>query len=172
MNSITKLDPEASKVELVPETEKPNECKFLGKIHGSSHADDEKVAKKGAENEVRNKTAALKGNFAIVESTRGGRVGTTSQREVVINGKAYFCKTLDAQMAEEEKVQQAIQEKEDLEAKEKADREAKAEEAKEKAEEARLKREQAEKEADEKDAAAKSKDKDKDKKKSKSKTSD
>ncbi len=153
INSVTKLDPAASKVELVPETEKPGECKLLGKINGSSHADDEKEAKKGAENEMRNKTAALKGNYAVVESVRGGRVGTTNQREVVINGKAYFCKTLDDQLAEEEKVQKAIQEKEDAEAKEKADREAKLEEAKAKAEEAKAKREQAEKDREEKEAA-------------------
>jgi hypothetical protein len=163
MNSVTKVNPEGSKVQLVNETEKPSECKFLGKINGSSHADDEKVAKTGAENEMRNKTAALKGNFAVVETTRGGRIGTTSQRDVVINGKAYFCKTLDESIAEEEKTQKAIQEKEDREAQEKADREAKLEEAKANAEEARLKREQLDKEADEKEAAAK-----KDKKKGKS----
>jgi len=153
MNSVTKLDPAASKVELVPETEKPGECKFLGKVSGNSHADDEKVAKKGAENEMRNKTAALKGNYAVVETVRGGRVGTTSQREVVVNGKAYFCKTLDAQLAEEEKVQQTIQQQEDREAKEKADQDAALEEDKAKAEEARLKREQANKETEAKDAA-------------------
>lgn len=160
INSVTKLDPQASKVQLVPETEKPGECKFLGKITGTSHADDEKLAKQGAENEFRNKAAALKGNFAVVENVRGGRMGTTSQRDVVINGKAYYCKTLEMQQAEEEKQQQAIQEKEDREAREQAEREAKLEEAK-------AKREQAEKERAEK-AEAEEKEKKEKKKKGKS----
>lgn len=146
INSVTKLDPQASKVELVPETEKPSECKFLGKIVGTSHADDEKLARQGAENDFRNKAAALKGNFAVIETVGGGRKGTTSQRDVVINGKAYYCETLEMQLADEEKQQQAIQEKEDREAQEQAEREAKLEEAK-------AKREAAEKERAEKEAA-------------------
>ena len=167
INSVTKLDPQASKVQLVPETEKPGECKMLGKIHGSSHSDDEKAAKQGAENDFRNKTAALKGNFAVVETVRGGRVGTTSQREVVINGKAYYCNTLEMQLSDEEKQQQAVQEKEDREAKEEADRQAKLEEAKAKAEEAKAKREQADKDRMEKEEAEK-----KEKKAKKSKSDD
>jgi hypothetical protein len=160
INSVTKLDPKAQNVQLIPETEKSGECKMLGKIHGSSHAEDEKQAKQGAENDFRNQAAKLKGNYAVVESTRGGRVGTTSQREVVINGKAYYCKTLDMQVAEEEKQQQAILEKEDREAKEQAEREAKLEEAK-------AKREQAEKERAEKEEAEKKERKERKEKKSK-----
>lgn len=151
-NSVAKLKPEAAKVQVVPETEKPSDCKFLGKIVGTSHADDEKTAKQGAENDLRNKAAALKANFAIVENTRGGRVGTTSQRDVVINGKAYDCKTLEMQQAEEEKHAQAIAEQEEREAKEKAEQEAKAEEAK-------AKREQEEREAKEKEAKEKEEEK-------------
>jgi hypothetical protein len=161
INSVTKLNPQASKVQLVPETEKPGECKILGKITGASHADEEKLAKQGAENDFRNKAAALKGNFAVVESVRGGRVGTTSQREVVINGKAYYCNTLEMQQAEEEKQQKAIEEKEAREAQEKADREAKLEEAKVKAAEAKAKAEQAEADRAEKEAVAKKEKKDK-----------
>lgn len=146
INSVTKLDPAASKVEVVPETEKPSECKFLGKITGRSHASDEKEARKGAENELRNKTAELKGNFAIIENVRGGRVGTTSQQDVVINGKAYDCQTLDMQLADEEKQAQAVQEKEASEAKAQQEKEDKAAEDK-------AKREQAEQERKDKDAA-------------------
>jgi len=163
INSVTKLDSQASQVQLVPETEKPGECKFLGKITGSSHADDEKLAKQGAENEFRNKAAALKGNFAVIESSRGGRVGTTNQLEVVINGKAYYCKTLEMQQVDEEKQQKAIAEQEEREAKEQAEKEAKIEEEK-------AKREQQEKERAEK-AEADKKD-EKDKKSDKNKKSD
>jgi colicin import membrane protein len=162
INSVSKLSPEASKVQLVPETEKPSECKFLGKIVGTSHAEDEKDAKQGAENDFRNKAAAKKGNFAVIENSRGGRMGTTSQREVVINGKAYYCKTLEMQQAEEEKAQAAIQAKEEREAKEEAEREAAAEEAK-------AKREQQEKERAEKAEAEEQEKKDK---KSKKKSAD
>lgn len=161
INSVAKLKPEAEKVRLVPETEKPSECKFLGKITGNSHADDEKDAKLGAENDFRNRAAALKANFAVAENVRGGRVGTTNQREVVINGKAYECKTLDMQEAEEEKRQQAIAAKEEREEKERMAEEAKQEEEK-------AKREQEEKEkADKQAAEEQEKQEKKDKKKAK-----
>lgn len=157
-NSVVKLKPEAEKVQLVPETEKPSECKFLGKITGSSHAEEEKDAKQGAENDFRNKAAALKANFAVVENVRGGRVGTTSQRDVVINGKAYACKTLEMQEKEEEKRQQAIAEEEEREEKERIAKEAKAEEEK-------AKREQEEKDRAEKEATEAQEKKDKKKSK-------
>jgi hypothetical protein len=147
-----KLNPQGAKVEMVSETEKPSECNFLGKITGTSHDDDAKAAREGAENDLRNQTAALKGNFAVVENVRG-------ERDIVINGKAYECKTLDMQLAEEEKHQAAVEEKEQREEKEKADREAKAEEAK-------AKREQDKRDREEKLAAEEQerKDKKKDKK--------
>jgi hypothetical protein len=150
VNSVSKLDSKATNVQLVPETEKPGECKFLGKITGTSHADDEKLAKEGAENDFRNRAAKLNGNFAVVENSRGGRVGTTNQREVVINGKAYYCKTLEMQQAEEEKEQAAIAAKDEREAKEEAEKQAKLDEEK-------AKREEAEKELAEKEKAAKEK---------------
>ena len=133
-NSVTKLDPKAANVELVRETDKPTDCKLLGKITGTSHADTEKEAKKGAENDLRNQTAKLKGNFALVESQRGGPVGTTSQREVVIQGRALFCKTLEMQQKEEEKREQELKDKEEREIREQAEKERKAEEEKEKRE--------------------------------------
>jgi len=133
-NSVTKLDPKAANVELVHETDKPVDCKFLGKITGKSHADDEKEARKGAENDLRNQASKLKANYALVENQRGGPVGTTSQREVVINGKALFCQTLEMQQKEDEKREQALKEKEEQEIKEQAEKERKAEEEKEKRE--------------------------------------
>ncbi|MFZ5893190.1 MAG: DUF4156 domain-containing protein [Myxococcota bacterium] len=133
-NSVTKLDPKASHVELVREHDKPTDCKFLAKITGTSHADNEKEARKGAENDLRNQTAKLKGNFALIENQRGGPVGTTSQREVVINGKALFCKTLEMQQEEDKKHEQELKEKEEREIREQAEKERKAEEEKEKRE--------------------------------------
>lgn len=158
-NSVTKLDSEAKHVQMVSETEKPSECKFLGKLTGTSHAEEEKEAKQGAENDFRNKAAELQGNFAVIENVRGGRIGTTSQREVVINGKAYKCKTLDMQVAEEEKEAQAVAEKEEREAKAEAERQARLEEEK-------AKREQEEKDRAEKEQAEKEEKKAKKSKKS------
>src|SRR5512133_1911470 len=62
-NSVAKLDAEAKHVQLVSDTDRPSECKFLGKITATSHADDEKLARQGAENELRNRAAELHGNF-------------------------------------------------------------------------------------------------------------
>jgi hypothetical protein len=148
INGVTKLNAQGSKVELVSETDKPSECTFLGKVTGTSNDDDAEQAKKGAENDLRNKAAALKGNFAVVENVRG-------KRDIVINGKAYDCKTMDMQLAEEEKHQKAIQDKEERDAKAQAEKDAKAEETKAKAEEAKSKREQADKDREAKDAAEK-----------------
>ncbi|MGE5783997.1 MAG: DUF4156 domain-containing protein [Myxococcales bacterium] len=158
-NSVTKLDAEAKHVHLVTDTDKPSECKFLGKITATSHADDEKLARQGAENELRNRAAELRGNFAVIEQARGGRIGTTSQREVVINGKAYHCRTLDMQVAEEEKAAQALAEKEEREAKAEAEEQARLEEEK-------AKREQEEKDRAEKEQAEKEEKKSKKGKKS------
>lgn len=133
-NSVAKLDPKAEGVVVVRETDKPTDCRYLGKIMGRSHADDEKQARQGAENDLRNQAAKLKANFALIESQRGGPVGTTSQREVVINGKALSCKTLEMQQAEEAKHEQELKEKEDREIREQAEKERKAEEEKEKRE--------------------------------------
>lgn len=133
-NSVAKLDSKAEGVTVVRETDKPTDCKYLGKIMGRSHADDEKKARQGAENDFRNQAAKLKANFALIENQRGGPVGTTSQREVVINGKALFCKTLEMQQAEEAKHEQELKEKEDREIREQAEKERKAEEEKEKRE--------------------------------------
>jgi hypothetical protein len=134
-NSVAKLEDQGKAVTVVPETEKPSECKFLGKLMGSSHSEDKNAAREGANNDFRNKAGALKANFAVVESEGGGRKGTSCQQEVVLNGKAYYCKTLDMQQAEEEQRQKAIDAKDQQAEKEQAEREAKEEEEKAKKEE-------------------------------------
>ena len=42
--------------------------KVLAKINGRSQAADEATARTGSENDLRNQTAELKGNFALVET--------------------------------------------------------------------------------------------------------
>ncbi|HWA77887.1 MAG TPA: DUF4156 domain-containing protein [Polyangiaceae bacterium] len=133
-DSVVKLDPEASKVEIVRDTSRPLDCDYKGKISGSSRSDDEKKARTGAENDFRNHAAELKANFALIENERTGHVGTTSKKEAFIGGKALYCRTLEMQQAEEARQEKAAQEKEEREIKEQAEKERKAEEEKEKRE--------------------------------------
>ncbi len=156
---VKDLDPEAAGVTVVRDTDKPGECKFLGKIRGTSRSTDEKEARQGAENDLRNQAAEKKANFATIDKVGKGRVGTTDQREVVINGKAYFCKTVDMQMKEMEAHDKAIQEKEAKQAREQAEAEqiAAQEKAEKEKEEAEEKAEKEKEEAEDEEAEEKPK---------------
>jgi hypothetical protein len=136
MNSVVSLEPEGKRVTLVRETDRPGQCKVLGKIQGTSHSDDQKAARKGAQNDFRNQAAELKANFAVVESERAGVRGTTSQHQVVIGGKAMFCQTLEMDEADEKRREEALKRKEEEELKAQQEKERKEQEAKD-AEEAR-----------------------------------
>jgi hypothetical protein len=150
-DSVTKLEPEAEHIELVNEVDRPSNCKVLGKITGSSRAGDEKKARKGAENEFRNQALELKANYAMIESDRGGHVGTTTQQEVVLNGKALYCTTLEMEAKEEEAKEKARVEKEEKERKAQEEKERKEQEAKEKHEQEERDREAKDKEREAKD---------------------
>jgi hypothetical protein len=123
LSNVVALNPEAKEVKIVRETDKPLNCKVLGKITGTSRDDDGKLARSGAENDFRNHAAELDANFALVETDRDNRVGTSSQRDVFLGGKALYC------MTEELEEAAAKQEAADKEAKEKTEAEAKAKEA-------------------------------------------
>jgi hypothetical protein len=101
-------------------------CQVLGKISGTSRSDDEKEARQGAENDFRNHAAELKANFAFIEAERSGPVGTSSQHDVFIGGKALRCQTEEMEEAEEK------QAKSEREQKEQADAEREQKEAEEK----------------------------------------
>jgi hypothetical protein len=120
------LEPEAKSVTLVHESERPLRCKMLGKINGTSRSSDEKEARAGAENDFRNHAAELKANFALVEADRSGLVGTSSERDVFIGGKALLCQTEAMEDADEKAAAAAKEQKE----KEDADREQKEAEEK------------------------------------------
>ncbi|HYJ10747.1 MAG TPA: DUF4156 domain-containing protein [Polyangiaceae bacterium] len=122
LSNVVALNPDAKEVKIVRETDKPLTCKVLGKITGTSRDDDGKLARSGAENDFRNHAAELDANFALVETDRDNRVGTSSQRDVFLGGKALYCMT--------EELEEAAAKKEagDREAKEKAEAEAKAKE--------------------------------------------
>ena len=125
-SNVVALEPKASKVTVVHETDKPLHCEVLGKIQGMSRSADEKEGHTGAENDFRNHAAELKANFAYVEAERAGLVGTSSQKDYFIGGKALMCQTEEMEEA---------QEKEDAaarDAKQKADDDQKQKEADEK----------------------------------------
>lgn len=124
--NVVALEPKAEGVKVVHESDKPLRCEVLGKISGTSRSDDVKEARRGAENDFRNHAAELKANFAFIEAERGGPVGTSSQHDVFIGGKALRCQTEEMEEAEEKLAQSAREQKE----KEAAEQEQKAAEEK------------------------------------------
>lgn len=115
-SSSVSLTPEAAKVTLIRESDRPLHCKYLGRINGSSRDSNEKQARSEAENEFRNQAAKLKGNFALLEDERSGPVGTTSRREVFLGGKALSCQTEAMEEANEKAEAKASEQKEAEEA--------------------------------------------------------
>ena len=88
---IVRAEPGASEVKVVRPDDKPFRCQVLGDIQGTSRAQDKEKARGGAENDLKNRTAALKGNYAVVETDRSNPVGTSSYTETVLIGKALKC---------------------------------------------------------------------------------
>lgn len=103
LSHVVSLDPKAEHVTVVHETDRPLHCKVLGKISGMSRSGDEKDGSTGAQNDFRNHAAELKANFALVETERSGQVGTGSQRDYYLGGKALQCQTEEMEEAEEKK---------------------------------------------------------------------
>lgn len=110
--NVAALEPKAESVKVVRETDKPLHCDVLGKISGTSRSDDEKEARKGAENDFRNHAAELNANFAFIEAERSGPVGTSSQHDAFIGGKALRCQTEEMEEAEEKKAAAEREQKE------------------------------------------------------------
>ena len=88
---VVKAEPAAANVKVVRLDDKPFHCQVLGDIKGTSRAEDKDKARSGAENDLKNRTAALKGNYAVIEMDRSNPVGATSYTETVLIGKALKC---------------------------------------------------------------------------------
>ena len=129
--NVVALEPKAESVKVVHESDKPLRCDVLGKINGQSRSDDEKEARQGAENDLRNHAAELKANFAFIEAERSGPVGTSSQHDVFIGGKALRCQTEETEEAADKAAAAARdqKEKEDTESEQKEAEEKKAQAA-------------------------------------------
>jgi len=110
--NVVALEPKAESVKVVHDSDKPLHCDVLGKISGTSRSDDEKAARTGAENDFRNHAAELKANFALIEAERSGPVGTSSQHDVFIGGKALRCQTEEMEEAEEKQAAAEREQKE------------------------------------------------------------
>jgi len=121
-SDVVALSPTAQNVKIVHETDRPLHCDNKGKISGTSRSADEKEGRTGAENDFRNHAAELKGNFALVEAERNGPVGTSSQKDYFLGGKALFCQTEEMEDAQEKADAAAREQKE----KEQAEAEQKA----------------------------------------------
>ena len=134
LSNVVALKPEAKSVQMVHETDRPIRCKLLAKISGTSRDTDDKAAQTGAENDFRNHAAEEGGNFALVEAERHGPVGTSSQKDYFVGGRALLCETEEMEEA------QAKADAEAKEQKEKAASEAAEKEAAEKKEQADAKK--------------------------------
>jgi len=114
LQNVPELEPEGKKIKLVREADKPLDCEVVADISGTARAEDEKEAKKGAENDIRNRAAQYEANFAVVEVERSHRAGTGPYKEVFLGGKATNCTTYEMQ---------AKKEQQEAEAKERAEQE-------------------------------------------------
>ena len=133
LSNVVALSPKAEGVKIVRESEKPLHCEVRGKISGTSRSADEKEAKSGAENDIRNQAAELDANFALVEAERHGPVGTSSQVDHFLGGKALLCQTDEMEAAAEKAEAEARDKREQEEtAKKEKEAEEKAAAAKEK----------------------------------------
>jgi hypothetical protein len=89
---VVKAQPAAMEVKVVKVDDKPFKCQVLGDIEGRSRAEDKDKAHAGAENDLKTRTAALKGNYALVETDRSNPSGSGSTyTETVLIGKALKC---------------------------------------------------------------------------------
>lgn len=101
LSNVVALEPEGKKIKLVRESDKPVNCEPVASISGTSRAEDEKEAKKGAENDMRNKAAQYDANFAVVERERTRKAGTGPYQEVFLGGKAMKCVTFEMEAKRE-----------------------------------------------------------------------
>lgn len=143
LRDVVALKPEAKGIKLVREADKPVNCEPVADISGTSRAQDEKEARKGAENDMRNKAAQYDANFAVVEIERSKAAGTGPYKEVFLSGKAMKCVTFEM----EEQQAKAEAERKEREEREAAEKERQEELEKEKA---ALEKEEKEREAKEK----------------------
>ena len=117
LSNVVALEPEGKRIKLVRAADKPIDCEPVASISGLSKAEDVKDARKGAENDMRNKAGEYDANFAVVETERTRQAGTSPYQEVFLGGKAMKCVTFEMEAKREQKAaeDQARKEREEAE---------------------------------------------------------
>lgn len=87
--NVVDLESGADKIEL--DRNRPPNCDLVADVHGESRSEDEKEARKGAENDIRNQTMAVGGDHVVVEHEQNHREGTSPFTKVFLVGKALRC---------------------------------------------------------------------------------
>jgi hypothetical protein len=83
------LQPGAQDVEIVHDKPSPNAYKEVGQVTGIASGTDDEVAEAAAENDLRNKAAALGATLVTVEQNLGKAVLLSDKKEIKLVGRAY-----------------------------------------------------------------------------------
>jgi hypothetical protein len=89
--NLVEAGPGTGKIKLVKESERPIRCQTIADVHGTSRSQSEAKARVGAENDIKNRAAALKANYVLVDVDRVKPIGTSPYREIFLGGKALAC---------------------------------------------------------------------------------
>jgi hypothetical protein len=92
---VVKTQADAMNVKVVRQDDKPFHCQVLGEIKGMGRAEDKDKARGSAESDLKNQTAGLKGNYAVIDNDRSNPVGASGYTETVLIGKALKCEEED-----------------------------------------------------------------------------
>lgn len=83
------LSAAAQDVEIVHDKPSPNAYKEIGQVTGIAAAADDEAAEAAAENDLRNKAAALGASLVTVEQNLGKAVLLSDKKEIKLVGRAY-----------------------------------------------------------------------------------
>jgi hypothetical protein len=87
--SHVELKPAAENVEIVLDAPGPGAYALIGEVTGRAAANDVDVAEHAAQNDLRNKAAALGASVVTVDETLGEAVLLTGMTKVTLIGRAY-----------------------------------------------------------------------------------
>jgi hypothetical protein len=83
------LSPGAQDVEIVYDKPSPNAYKEVGQVTGVAAGTDDEAAQTAAENDLRNKAAALGATLVTVDANLGKAVLLSDKKEIKLVGRAY-----------------------------------------------------------------------------------
>ena len=83
------LQPGAQDVEIIHDKPSPNSYKEVGQVTGVAAGIDDDAAQTAAENDLRNKAAALGATLVTVDQNLGKAVLLSDKKEVRLIGRAY-----------------------------------------------------------------------------------